>query len=262
VEVFARCVARMYEPSCYHEVFHILFENNPKLKPNIVEIQEAIFKNPNDSPGIMLGLLWSPCHVVITKGLVDAATSNPRGAEAMEILLFSGNTIHMELEDFSALLSYSSRQVRSTGLQAEPRLLNRFKYMKFDVQTYMNACAYLWPERNDIFLSTIMDADLSELGADRIKGLIELSWEDLAMARKLEMGRDCLLLLLYSQPKISRAAINMLISRWDVDVVKALLNFQKVEVTNEIIRCAAGNFNHGTKIMQLLISSENVEFGN
>jgi len=44
-------------------------------------------------------------------------------------------------------------------------------------------------------------------------------------------------------------------------VIKALLNFQKVEVTNEIIRCAAGNFNHGSKIMELLLSSENTVYG-
>jgi hypothetical protein len=102
---------------------------------------------------------------------------------------------------------------------------------------------------------------LFELHTDRMKGLLELRWEDLDIAQKLEMGRACVLLILHSQPRIPPAAIKMLISRWDVDVVKALLDFQKVEVTNEIIRCAAGNFKHGSKIMELLLSRENTEFG-
>lgn len=225
-----------------------------------MDIEKAIFENPNDSLGIMRGLVRSSRHVVVTKSLVRAAERN-HGAEAMQILLFPGNVIHMTLE---AICEISLSPLSSTW---NPPLLSRMKYMAFDSQTYMEACSYLRSEDNEISLeearrtSAKIIPDLSELDNDEIKGSIELSWEDLTMARRLEMGRGCLLLLLHSQPRISHAAIKMLISQWDVDVVKALLNFQKVEVTKEIIRCAAGNFNHGTKIMQLLISSENAEFG-
>jgi hypothetical protein len=74
------------------------------------------------------------------------------------------------------------------------------------------------------------------------------------------MGRTCVLLILHNRPRVSQAAVKTLISRWDADAVKALLRFQKVEVTNEIIRCAAGNFKHGSKIMELLLSSENTNY--
>jgi hypothetical protein len=226
----------------------------------------------------MRGLVWwSQRHVVVTKSLVQAAEHN-HGAEAMQILLFSGNVIHMELEaiyEFSRLFSGNVIHMELEAIYEfsrlfsawNPLLLTRMKCMNFDSQTYMKACSYLRSEENEISpeeawrISTRVIPYLSCLDSDEIKGSIELSWEDLAMARRLEMGRACLLLLLHSQPRISHAAIQMLISRWDVDIVKALLNFQKVEVTNEIIRCAAGNFSHGSKIMELLLSSENTEYG-
>ena len=239
----------MSDPRLYREIFRIFFQNNPDLQNNIVDIQAAVFENLHDSPGIMRGLICSPCHVVVTSRLVHAAMSKPHGEEAMEILWSPDNIIRMELEAFCAILQYPSRC---------SRLLNRMNYINFDVETYLEARLYLWAEKTDC---TTIKEELPGLGTDRIKGLIELTWKELATAQKLEMGRGCLLLLLNSQPRISHAAIKMLISQWDADVVKALLNFQKVEVTNEIIRCAAGNFIHGSKIMELLLSSENTEFG-
>jgi hypothetical protein len=250
IKVFVSNVSKMSDPRLYQEIFRIFFQNNPDLRNNIVDIQAVVFENPNDSPGIMRGLVWSPCHVVVTRRLVDAAMGYPRGAEALEILLAPGNIVRMGLETFCKLLEESSKWY--------PRLLSRMNYINFDVRTYLEARPYLWAEKTDC---TTIKGELPGLGTDRIQGLIELTWEDFATAQKLEMGRGCLLLLLHSQPRISHAAIKMLISQWDVDVVKALLNFQKVEVTNEIIRCAAGNFRHGSKIMELLLSSENTEYG-
>jgi hypothetical protein len=109
-------------------------------------------------------------------------------------------------------------------------------------------------------ISTTSSTDLPDpfkLDSDQMEGLLELTQEDLDIAQNLKMGRICVLLFLHNRPRVSQAAIKTLVSRWDEETVKALLKFQKIEVTNEIIRYAAGNFKHGSKIMELLLSSEN-----
>lgn len=69
-------------------------------------------------------------------------------------------------------------------------------------------------------------------------------------------GTECLMVLLQLKPRISRHAIRMLLSKWDERVVKQLMTFVPIEITDQIIKAAATNVKHGEKIIQLLLQSE------
>jgi hypothetical protein len=52
----------------------------------------------------------------------------------------------------------------------------------------------------------------------------------------------------------------MLISLWDPDMVRKLLVVQRVEITPDVIRAAAGNLEFGNRIMNLLLEKEMEDF--
>ena len=51
-------------------------------------------------------------------------------------------------------------------------------------------------------------------------------------------------------------AIIMIVSQWDEVKIEQLLAVRKIEITDEVIRAAAGNLKSGAKIMELLLKKE------
>lgn len=78
----------------------------------------------------------------------------------------------------------------------------------------------------------------------------------LFLARDLDGGRDALLTLLQSHMKIAPEVIPLALSTWDIELVKALLEYYSIKISSEVIRFVAGNLKHGEEIMQLLLESE------
>jgi hypothetical protein len=84
----------------------------------------------------------------------------------------------------------------------------------------------------------------------------EITWQDITKLWNMKHGLDCLALLLEAQPRTTRPAILLLISLSNEEIVKKLLTFQEIEVTDDVIRAAAGNMSHGSKILRLLLERE------
>lgn len=74
--------------------------------------------------------------------------------------------------------------------------------------------------------------------------------------RRRDKGQECLLLLLDEQPELDDAAVNIILSQWDENIVAALLDIREVEITDEIIKTVAGNMRSRAKIMELLLQRE------
>jgi hypothetical protein len=111
---------------------------------------------------------------------------------------------------------------------------------------------------SDVVFSTMANNvdELSSMLIIQGPGTLELTWKDVMIAKKLRMGRESIACLLRTRPRISQAAINMLISLWDPNMVRILLAVQRVEITTDVIRAAAGNLTFGTRIMDLLLEKE------
>ncbi|KAF4620181.1 hypothetical protein G7Y89_g14641 [Cudoniella acicularis] len=93
------------------------------------------------------------------------------------------------------------------------------------------------------------------------RGSLEISWEDIVMAKQMKRGRFCLFLLLQTRPKIGPVAIHMLISFWDELIIGAVLQYQSIKITKDIVRAAAGNFRSGVKIMERLLDQDSEHLG-
>jgi hypothetical protein len=115
---------------------------------------------------------------------------------------------------------------------------------------------------SDVVFSTVADNadELSSMLIIQGPGTLELTWKDVTIAKKLRLGRESIACLLRTRPKITQAAINMLISLWDPDMVRKLLVVQRVEITPDVIRAAAGNLEFGNRIMNLLLEKEMEDF--
>ena len=74
--------------------------------------------------------------------------------------------------------------------------------------------------------------------------------------RRRDKGQECLLLLLDEQPELDDAAVNIILSQWDENIVAALLDIREVEITDVIIKTVAGNMRSRAKIMELLLQRE------
>lgn len=83
-----------------------------------------------------------------------------------------------------------------------------------------------------------------------------IDWKVLFLARDIDKGNDYILELLKIRMKIAPEAINVALSNWDKKMVKKLLEYNPVEINNEVIRSVAGNLRHGTDIMELLLLAQ------
>ncbi|KAF5876990.1 putative ankyrin repeat protein [Botrytis fragariae] len=81
-------------------------------------------------------------------------------------------------------------------------------------------------------------------------------WDVVLLARGLYCGRDALLVLLRVRTKIAPNLINLALSTWDREMVKALLEYNSIKIDNEVIRFVAGNVKHGKAIMEMLLARE------
>lgn len=83
-----------------------------------------------------------------------------------------------------------------------------------------------------------------------------INWDVVLLARRLFCGQDALLVLLRIRTKIAPNVINLALSTWNGEMVKALLEYNLVKINNEVIRFVAGNVKHGKEIMEILLAQE------
>ncbi|TGO38147.1 hypothetical protein BHYA_0081g00430 [Botrytis hyacinthi] len=63
-----------------------------------------------------------------------------------------------------------------------------------------------------------------------------INWKALLLSRRVDHGRDILLALLKARTKIAPEVINLALSTWDGEIVKALLEYNLVKIDYEVIR--------------------------
>ncbi|TGO16238.1 hypothetical protein BTUL_0030g00230 [Botrytis tulipae] len=83
-----------------------------------------------------------------------------------------------------------------------------------------------------------------------------INWKTLLLSQRVKFGRDALLILLKARTKIAPKVINLALSTWDGEMVKALLEYNLVKIDNEVIRFVAGNLKYGKEIMEMLLAQE------
>ncbi|KAF7898203.1 hypothetical protein EAF00_004649 [Botryotinia globosa] len=83
-----------------------------------------------------------------------------------------------------------------------------------------------------------------------------INWKTLLLSQRVKYGRDALLILLKARTKIAPKVINLALSTWDGEMVKALLEYNLVKIDNEVIRFVAGNLKYGKEIMEMLLAQE------
>ncbi|KAB8295087.1 hypothetical protein EYC80_007025 [Monilinia laxa] len=97
-------------------------------------------------------------------------------------------------------------------------------------------------------------------GMNRIRRILNeqkvIDWKVLFLARDIDEGKYFLLELLKLRMKIAPEAINVALSNWDKKMVKKLLEYNSVEINDEVIRFVAGNIKHGEGIMELLLLAQ------
>lgn len=110
-----------------------------------------------------------------------------------------------------------------------------------------------------------VNADLLVLFAEKIEEEFELTWamlEEIMKEDEREAEREGLLQLVFeTKPKISLPALHTLVSFRDEATMQQILEFQKIKVTDHVVRAAAGNIEHGKKILRLLLEREAEETG-
>ncbi|KAH8684848.1 hypothetical protein BGZ60DRAFT_524047 [Tricladium varicosporioides] len=97
---------------------------------------------------------------------------------------------------------------------------------------------------------------ISIMLVNRERGGLRLTWKDLVTARSTKRGRFCLFLLIQMKPELDSKALNMLISLWDEWLVRAVLEYRPIKITDNIVRVAAGNFWSGENIMKVLLEHD------
>lgn len=76
------------------------------------------------------------------------------------------------------------------------------------------------------------------------------------LARQIEECEYILLELLKMRMKIAPEAIDVALSSWNKEMVQTLLEYNTVEINNEVVRFVAGNIKFGKDIMELLLAQE------
>ncbi|KAF7952035.1 uncharacterized protein EAE97_001532 [Botrytis byssoidea] len=83
-----------------------------------------------------------------------------------------------------------------------------------------------------------------------------INWKTLMLSRRVDHGRDALLILLKARTEIAPKVINLALSTWNGEMVKALLEYNLVKIGNEVIRFVAGNLKYGKEIMEMLLAQD------
>lgn len=97
-------------------------------------------------------------------------------------------------------------------------------------------------------------------GVYRIRRILNeqrvIDWKALFLARQIEECQYVLLELLKMRMKIALEAINVALSSWNKEMIQTLLEYDTVEIDNEVIRFVAGNIKYGKDIMESLLAQE------
>lgn len=83
-----------------------------------------------------------------------------------------------------------------------------------------------------------------------------INWNAFIWVQNLHQGRNALLVLLKARKKIAPDLINLALSTWDGEMVETFLEYNSVNIDNEVIRFVAGNIKHGKQIMEILLARE------
>ncbi|KAH6679762.1 hypothetical protein B0J14DRAFT_559066 [Halenospora varia] len=110
--------------------------------------------------------------------------------------------------------------------------------------------------RRNQFADQSDDEAISIMLVNRERGGLKLTWQSLVIARSTKRGRFCLFLLIQMKPELDSKALHMLISLWDEYLVRAVLEYRPIKVTDSIVRAAAGNLWSGENIMKVLLEHD------
>ncbi|KAL2069304.1 hypothetical protein VTL71DRAFT_15642 [Oculimacula yallundae] len=232
-----------------------------------------------DGFSAILALLFNNNNrsIIVDERLLIAACEGNKGPLTMEALLNHATTIYLTVPVIEAAMrNIFGKSLMSTLLKSEkPLLLN--------CDTIWIIKRYRREEWIDLFWSRWESSDIwpcSGLGSigrriykraatanpDLRVPLLEivsifrsspcLTWEHIVTLRKRQDGQQLLLFILDEKPELDTAAVNMLLSQWDEEVVEAMLDFRNVDITDEIIKVVAGNMKWGAKVMELLLRKE------
>ena len=262
-----------YEVLDYEQVLNIFFENNKELKVT-ENVLEGAFLNAYHGPSMVRQLLEFTDEVSISMKLFRVTENDEvRGRPLMSEILCSKNTLRIDAEvvqailtaDYDVWISQLLRRKEKISLDQKGRAQLVMLYDRpnkfYQSVLRKEISEFLAREDPRISVALPFGADLAlkymeRISASQGKGDIELTWEELVVAKKMERGKDYIMLLLKMKPKMDQSAVNMLVSQWDEVVVQELLTFRTVEITDEIIKAAAGNLASGEKIISLLLEEE------
>jgi nucleoside-triphosphatase THEP1 len=220
---------------------------------------EAAFECQTNVPfklGSLTTLLAYSEGVELTQKLIETAKCNRMDTDNIMLQVLRHNG---PLYISPTVLSLMIFQRRSSWTSA---MLDRWKELTQGLETALGSRIVL---RMFNVLEIIRKADtlnlevkediLNIITRNMDQGL-ELSWADISMLNERKSATNYLLLLLQGEATISESAVGRLVASWDAGMVKVVLRFQRINITDRIIRAAARNLKHGEEIMKILLEKE------
>jgi nucleoside-triphosphatase THEP1 len=244
-------------------VLKLLFESNKQIRVTEA-ILAAVFENVWEGANIAQQLVKFTDEVVITMPLFKAVTANKiTGHQIMAAIMCSANTPYIDAQVVQAILNQGNRFWYSVLLSHRMKKLALGRDNLTSETLLQDRPPGMAPRLTEQEEARMMSecvelawTDIGRILTRQQQEKIELTWQDLVVEGDFDRGKYFILLLLRMKPKMKQSAINMLICRYDIDVVKELLNFRSIKITNEILKAAAGNLKYGKKVIKLLLKKE------
>lgn len=153
-----------------------------------------------------------------------------------------------DLSMLKALKSHSELDIQNRIISASPRSI--ISTLPFSHKT----------DKTDNTIRThinLVENALPLISKGKYLKQLEITWREVSAVMAASEGMGMLQFVLEAQPKTTPAAIKIILAECNTEVVKTLLTYQSIEITDQIVKCAARNIKHGEAIMGLLLDAEN-----
>lgn len=240
-----------HHESQYASILRLLFQNNQQLRVTEEILTELCKKVCFDGASLLQQLIRITQDIKITNRVINIAAMNDTCGQIVliELLDLIKDPTIME-GAVSALLTHRDGHWATQVLERKGipvKVSPKFSPRLQQIQTVA---------RKALEADIDINLGLSDILMDQEHPDLELSWKHMMLARGMELGDTYLRLILAEKPKITQSAINVLVSQWDEKMVRDFLKVQRIEITDEVVRAAAGNLRSGPKIMDLLLEGE------